>query len=370
MKKPLTIALVVPSISSVKAFFLPLLQVESNKVHFHVITSGVEAFDEDGQIPDTAKVHYVKHFRSLNPVKIFAARASIKRLLSEIKPDIIHAHFLMAAFVIATINTKVLRWITLHGVYHLADNSLKGKWIGLMEKFAILKADRVEVLNVRDFNHLNGSSKVKLLPIPGVGVNTDKFDFKYYSEANKKEVREELGLTSENVVLLYLGRYTTFKGYPTVIEVANKISATLPNIKILTCGAVDDLHSTKSIHDKPSNLIDVGWSNKVEKYMSVADLMIFPSRREGLPVTVMEALSMKLPVIAYHIRGVEDLIKDGENGFLVEDLNEDAFVNRLFELLKSPEKISKMKQEMAGWTVNYSSEIYVQHQLNTYLSKS
>ncbi len=369
MSRKLKIALLVPSISSAKAFFIPLLSAGSKNIQFHLVTSPRAAFDEEGNIPSNVQVHFVPDFRTVNPLKLLRSRIAIKKVLKKLNADIVHAHFISAVFLLASIPVKAQKWITLHGVYYLLDSTLKGKVAGLLERYAIKNVDRVEVLNSYDYDSLQHRENVHRLPIPGVGVNREKFNPQKFGAEKVSELRSELNLKDNDLVLLYVGRYTSFKGYYTVIEAARRFSA-IPRLKIITCGSADTLHPAKEKEYLPSNIIDVGWSNEVEKYMAIADLLLFPSHREGLPVTLMEALTMNLPILGYKVRGVEDLIKEQQNGFLTDEVSQYSFLRYLEELINHHEKIVAMKRKLLSQNVNYSSEIYVQQQLSTYLSKS
>ena len=100
------------------------------------------------------------------------------------------------------------------------------------------------------------------------------------------------------------------------------------------------------------NVIDKNWKYKIRNY----DLLLHLSKREGLPVSVMESLSQGLPVICTNIRGNNDLIKEGFNGFFVNsykdvpnkilylNLNKEVFNEMRYNSLKSITKDFSKKQ--------------------------
>ena len=66
------------------------------------------------------------------------------------------------------------------------------------------------------------------------------------------------------------------------------------------------------------DIINIGYTNEVPKYLAVSNVFLFPSKKEGLPICILESLSMGVPVITMNSRGNNDLIKDGYNGFLID----------------------------------------------------
>ncbi|MGB0178386.1 MAG: glycosyltransferase, partial [Owenweeksia sp.] len=326
-------------------------------------------FTHNGEIPATVPVHFISPVRGLNPRNLFRVwKRELPAILDQVKPDIVHAHFSLAAFILAITKTPAQKWISLHGVYHLADRSWKGRIIGALEKIAIRKADRVEVLNRSDYEELKHHSKVVQIPVPGVGVDTSKFNFASLNQERLLEIKRELGIEEGDRVLLYVGRYTSFKGYPVFTEAATKF-ATHNKLKFISCGLPDKIHGR---HESPQtdNLIDVGWSNEIEYYMALSHLLLFPSQREGLPVTIMEALSMELPVLAFNTRGVTDLIEHENNGFLAGEQTDEAYLQHLNYLLTNPQEVENVKLNLRESSrERLDSSNFVRWQERAYLGK-
>jgi len=86
----------------------------------------------------------------------------------------------------------------------------------------------------------------------------------------------------------------------------------------------------------------LGYTNEVSKILFVTDIYVTASSREGLPVSVMEAMAMERPIVAYNIRGVRDLVEDGVNGFLVPFGDVKALSEKIKYLLEHPEIAEEM----------------------------
>jgi len=86
----------------------------------------------------------------------------------------------------------------------------------------------------------------------------------------------------------------------------------------------------------------LGYTNEVSKILFVTDIYVTASSREGLPVSVMEAMAMERPIVAYNIRGVRDLVEDGVNGFLVPFKDINALAEKIIYLMEHPEVAEEM----------------------------
>src|SRR5690606_19226289 len=107
----------------------------------------------------------------------------------------------------------------------------------------------------------------------------------------------------KDIVYVFIGRQTYFKGFNKVIQAFLKIYPEDKNQKLLLVGNVDNIHSThlspeeESILENHPGIINVGWQENVNEYLSISHINVFPSTREGMPVNLMESLSMGVPVI-------------------------------------------------------------------------
>jgi glycosyltransferase involved in cell wall biosynthesis len=83
---------------------------------------------------------------------------------------------------------------------------------------------------------------------------------------------------------------------------------------------------------------------KVEDYMSQAEVFVLPSLSEGFPVTILEAMACGLPVVATRVGGVPDIIEDGTNGYLVDTMNQEQIAEALLKLLQD----EKLRKDISG----------------------
>ncbi len=353
------VALIIPSIASVKAFFIPLiLQAQSHGVGLTIFTSKDDrGFRWDVNLPDNVAITYIKFPSGANPVSWFRARKQLKGYLLKNNFDLVHAHFTVGIFLLSITQVSTLRWGTFHGVYHLVEKGIKGFVVGLLEKAAIKVLDQTFVLNEHDYKGLSKNFSIEKVPLPGVGVDLDTFNPSRFSHLHQEKYRSSLGINGDCKVLLFVGRFTSFKGVEDALRVIEIIREDGIDATLLLCGLEDSNHPLAI--GKTIGVINLGWRQDIAELMNVSDCLIFPSVREGLPVSLMEAIAMQLPYAAYEVRGVVDLHTEYGGGLI----SPTGDVNALAENTK---KLINHK-----YSVNYSNEllarkIFVEYQLDKY----
>lgn len=181
--------------------------------------------------------------------------------------------------------------------------------------------------------------------IKGSGVDLIRFDKRKYNIA---EIRKDIIIEENDIVILYVSRFLVQKGILELIEAIEELSFDYPNIKLCVIGS----HKLKnkrfipiSIFQKYKNSIKIilkSEINNIEKYFAIADFYVCPSYyREGIPRSSLEALATGLPIISTNIGGC-NLTVNHQNGILVEPHSVLELKNAIKNMLKSKFKWNKM----------------------------
>lgn len=173
--------------------------------------------------------------------------------------------------------------------------------------------------------------------IPGSGVDVKRF------EMVNRESRDD-----QSPIIVMLGRLLRQKGIPEFIEVAHRIQAIRPQARFLLAGEEDSVHpdSVTAKWIKEQRAVEyIGRLDDVLPLLSKADLLLFPSYREGLPRVVMEAAATGLPTVAFDVPGVREAVRNGKTGYLVEYCDLDMLTQRVRELLENPGKRLRMGRD-------------------------
>ena len=258
----------------------------------------------------------------------FYAIKQLKQLVAENKYDIVHCHTPIAAMC-TRLACKDLRKngvriiYTAHG-FHFYKGAPKKNWLMYypVEKMCAKYTDTLITINKEDYEFAKKKMKAKeVVYVPGVGIDIDKFASAIIDRDMK---RETLNIPKDATLLLSVGELNTNKNHEVVIRAL----AELKNEKIHY--AIAGKGDLKEYLEKLAKELGVGEqihllgyrTDVVELYKS-ADVYVLPSIREGLNVSVIEAMASGLPVVCGKIRGNIDLIdKDGGALFVPYSVDE------------------------------------------------
>lgn len=256
---------------------------------------------------------------SRNPLKInkhISAYKSAVNLMQKRKYTFIHTHTPIASAVIrmAAHKTKTKVIYTAHGFHFYKGAPLKNWLIYYpVEKILSKWTDLIITINTEDFERASKCffSK-KILYVPGVGIDTDRFS----ENSDGARIKKELHIEENQIMALSVGELNNNKNHETVLKTLVNLA---PNILYVIVGRGELEGHLKELASKlgiQSRVRIVGYRNDVVDFYDAADIYILPSIREGLNASLMEAMASGLPCIASRIRGNVDLIDEGKGGFL------------------------------------------------------
>ena len=157
---------------------------------------------------------------------------------------------------------------------------------------------------------------IQILHIPS-GIDLDEFS----TILETREVnRDTLGYSDDNFVFGYSGRLSWEKGVDVLISAFSQAVKEMTNLRLLIAG--DGPERTKleqMVHERnlENSIQLLGEINNIQEVLSVLDAYVQPSRTEGLPLSILEAMASRLPIIATQVGGIPALIEDGFSGLLV-----------------------------------------------------
>jgi len=159
----------------------------------------------------------------------------------------------------------------------------------------------------------------------------------------KTEKRLALGWQPDDIVLIYVAVIRKDKGHDVLFEAAPRIRECAPNVKIKIVG---DGPYAAVRQQEAAHLSDyvefLGQRDDVPELLLAADLLVMPSRTEGLPTAPIEAGAAGLPVVASDVGGTGEIVEDGVTGFLVPSGDAEALAERVTQILQEPEGGARM----------------------------
>lgn len=269
--------------------------------------------------------------RTISPIKDLQALFRLIQLFRKEKPQIVHTHTPKAGLLgmmAAIIAGVPHRLHTVAGMPLTVATGNKRRLLNAMERLTYACATRVypnsygleQIILEQKFTTPtklkvigNGSSN---------GIDTSQFDPNLVSEETKLDLRNELGIKESETVFLFVGRIVKDKGINELVKAFNKVYNKEQNPHLVLVGnferTLDPLkRETEELINTHSNIHAVGYKTNVIDYFAMADVFTFPSYREGFPNVVMQAASMQLNCIVSDINGCNEIITNGENGWIV-----------------------------------------------------
>lgn len=216
----------------------------------------------------------------------------------------------------------------------------EGKLLERAERvIAVSNYTRKELLE----NYNVDARKVRVIP-NGVDVNR----FNPPDKKEKERVKREMGF-DDNKIVLYVGRLCNRKGLPTLLGAASIVLRKNRNVKFVISGGGFP-HEEKRLKalsrkleiDEAALFLGYVPDRMLPKLYQAADVFVLPSIYEGMPFTLLEASASGLPVVATKVGGIPEVIKDGENGFLVNPTDPQGLAEKVLYLLENPSLAYKM----------------------------
>ena len=267
------------------------------------------------------------------------------KLIKELKPDIIHSYLFVAntwARIIGTLlNIPVI----------LSERSSSPRKISLKDLLNHLlsnigdvvitnsKSGAISVIQNKEFR----ADKVKTiyngLPIEYFLNRSKNFD--------RKALLIELKINDRSKIIGIVGRLDYVKNHELLFESFHLLSNKYSDLRLLSIGdgprkeQLENLAIELGIRDQ---VIFAGVREDIPECLSIMDVLVLPSRWEGLPNVILEAMAVKCPVVATNVGGIKELIIDGKTGLLVENENKEELTRKIEYVINYPTEMEHIKQ--------------------------
>lgn len=253
--------------------------------------------------------------RSPFNIRNIKAYSDLKRLIDAGNYNIVHCHTpvggILARFAARDARKQGLKVIyTAHG-FHFYKGAPLLNWLLFypMEWICSWWTDVLITINKEDYRLAKRKFHAKKIEyVHGVGIDVSKFRD---GLIDIEEKRKSLNLHKGDIMLLSVGELSKRKNHEVVIRAIAQLQ--IPQLKYFICGTGKLKGYLTSLIDKldlQKQVFLLGYRNDISELCQAADLYILPSKQEGLPVALMEAIACKTPVICSDIRGNNDLIQD------------------------------------------------------------
>lgn len=294
------------------------------------------------------------------------AYKELERIINENNYKIIHCHTPVGGFLTRLAarksrkkETRVI--YTAHG-FHFYKGAPLLNWIIYypLEKWMAHYTDCLITINKEDYEIAKKKLKVKQVEfVHGVGMNTQRFNT-MITEDDKKNKRKGLGIKEDDIVFTYVAELNKNKNQIMLIQVIEKLKEEYKNIKLLLVGNCNNKQVYQEEIEKrnlENEVYLLGRRVDIQEILAITNIYLASSIREGLPVNIMEAMYMGLPIIATDNRGHRELVNNNENGFIIKTKQD--MIYRIKEIIENQELREKMKKNNIEYIKKYTLKIVI-----------
>jgi len=274
---------------------------------------------------------------NLKPLQDLVSVYQLRKLLKQLRPDILHIHGNKAALVgrLALLGKKAPPTVvTVHNflIFQQAFFPLK-QMAAAVERFLMRKttqlitvSEQLKVALIKD----------ERLPGEKIKVIHNGIDLNNWQTFNRWELRQKLGLERETFVILAVGRLVAWKGHSFLINALNSPPLKAEkNIKLLIAGdgpLKKQLTQLVAEQGLSAKITFLGYVTNVPELMAASDLFVLPSVNEPFGLVLLEAMAAKLPIIATNDGGVPEIITHRQTGWLVPPQDATALAAAIIRL--------------------------------------
>lgn len=357
MKKILLVATVQ---SHIGQFHRPLAEV----LHAHGYEVHVAAKDnlylKNGlKLDFVDKVFNVPFSRSPKNKDNIAAYKQLKQILNNTHYEVVHCNTPMGGIITRLAARKARKkgtkvYYTAHG-FHFYEGAPKKNWFIYypIERYFSRMTDTLITITREDYRLASKKFHCHVEHMHGVGVN-DKRYFKV-SQEEKMQLREKMGYSKSQKLILCIGELNLNKNQTMAINAMVNIVKEYPDALLIIAGNGPREKFLKEFICKKglqNNVQMIGYVTNLQDYQHIIDVQVCCSKREGLPLNVVESMLSGNPVVASQNRGHRELIENGHTGFLVDVDDSLSMANKVLSLLHD----SKLKQSIETNAMTFAQQ--------------
>ena len=274
-----------------------------------LVTGYVQGSEIEDPVVNNLTTFRLPHMgRKISPFNDFRAWLELRKIIKEIKPQIVHTHTFKAGLIGRLVGGDYKRVHTFHG--HLFDDQsfsqIEKRIITIAERYLARKTDLLISVGEKVGQELRGAgigiTKQWASIAPGVAA---------LPTIGKTEARKILGLKPDAFLVGWMARMTGVKNPLLALDVAKQ----MPDVQFVMAGGGDLLELVAK--RAPVNVAVIGWTD-ASLFWSAVDCALSTSDNEGMPIALIEAQLAGIPVVATNVGSNSEVITDGSTGIVIK----------------------------------------------------
>jgi len=318
----------------------------------HVITSLDEGLPKES-IEEGFYVHRIKtkEISIMGPLS-FCIKSIF--LINTITPDILHSQSILRTGLTCFIAKKLFKKPCI-AYCRGSDIYSSWKFKNIISKLVLKNADAVIALTEDMKREIKKICDRDIFVIPN-GIDLEKF-----KNLSKETLRKRLKIEEDEKMIIFVGTLRPVKGIKYLIKAMKLIIKENENVKLMLVGDGEEREELESLVvelDLKDCVKFIGrvQNEEIPRYMIASDVFVLPSFSEGFPVVILEAMASGLPIVATKVGGLPEIVKDGENGFLVEPKNPEEIAEKVLLILKGDKLRERISENNKKKVKEYSWE--------------
>lgn len=274
----------------------------------------------------------------------------VYKSIRKIKPDIVHAHCRLPLLWLPSLIYSTPKYI--HTLHSLAPACLEFPWQKFIDKWFY----KHKVVPITISNICNKSYKDLYKLSNSICITNGRRELTKTPlyDSVKKEI-DKLRSTPEEPVFIHIARYAKAKNQALLFETFSRLKTENISFQLLVIGAGFETSEFMQYNDGKQIHI-LGEKRNIGDYMLCSDFFILSSSYEGLPLTLLEAMSVGCIPVCTPAGGIADVLKNGDNGFMASTFEYDDFYSTVKQAIKDKKNIDRNKI-IAEYKSNYSMKI-------------
>lgn len=337
----------------------------------------------DGELFEKLKAADIQVFkrkclkRPICPTCDIEAYFKLKKLFLSWQPDILHLNSSKVSILgsLAARNLPIKVIYTVHGsVFQPPFSSFIRKFFLWLEKWTAKYKDKIICVSENDrqlWLKFNVAPAEKLVTIHnGIDLN---MDFLLKDEARRKILGDAFERFKDYQIVGFIGYFYPDKNLATLIKAADLIlhAPKLNDKKIIFAiigsGPQEkDLKYQVSCFKFQERFLFLGALPEAQKYLKAFDVFTYPSVKEGLPYTILQAMAAGTPIIASDVGGIPEMITDNFNGFLIKPQDYEALAEKILQVLENPELAHTFSKNSSEKVKDFSLKKMIERTENQY----
>jgi len=318
---------------------------------------------------DLFELHHLR--REVRPLADLRALFELRRAIRSFRPEIVHTHSSKAGILGRLAARREGVPIVIHSIHGFGF----GPHQPLPVRIAFLAAERMASRWTTAFiavsrRNLEDGVRLGLFPASRARVIRSGVELaSFVGHRGGGALREELGIPVGAPLVVQIACFKPQKAPERFVEVAARLAPRFPAAHFLLAGdgmlrrRLERLRREAGLERR---LHLPGWRRDVPAIYDAATVVTLTSRFEGLPRVIVEALAARVPVVAMAVDGVPEVVRDGENGFLLAPDDVAGVAERVAEILADGALRSRLSAGAASGLEEFGREAMVRHQEELY----